>query len=122
MFLRLIFQHHNLTQWISCSIHDVSRFDCRDYIRNRTDIRPKFGSYYEDVERLLRDGFRTEAFDMLRGTDLISRNLLQINIHFDHRKVTVSTDTVTLSTAGDPHSDHVSLTTADTCTLTTQSP
>ena len=48
---------------------------------------PKFEEYYENVQELWNNGSMEEAFEMLRKSDLIRRNFLQINVHFDNRSL-----------------------------------
>ena len=64
-------------------------------------ILPKFEEYYDYVIELLQNDSREEAFEMLRQTDLITRNFLQINVYFDDRKVTIYNEKMFMSAAGE---------------------
>ena len=61
---------------------------------------PKFDYYYEHIQELLENDSREDAFDMLRQTDLIRRNFLQINVHFSDRKITIYQEKAFLTVAG----------------------
>ena len=64
-------------------------------------ILPKFEEYYDYVIDLLHNDSREEAFELLRKTDLITRNFLQINVYFDDRKVTIYNEKKFMSAAGE---------------------
>ena len=64
-------------------------------------VLPKLEQYYQYVIDLLNNDSAEEAFQMLRETDLITRNFLQINVYFDDRKVTIYNEKMFMSAAGE---------------------
>ena len=64
------------------------------------EMNEQLRTYYDDVSRDMNNHREEEAFEKLRKTDLITRNFLQVNVHFDARMIVRYTDTELMSMSG----------------------